>query len=284
MKKKLLRYKNTDYELLVGEYKNGFIKVSMNNPKSKKIKDITIDGVDLVVPTPPTPNCAMVVDDKELMVILEKNNIIDNHYAIFGQFNINKLYEYDPSGVLAFVEKNASIITYRKDKGNSKEEVKKNIRKDAREVLNNPKIKKWMKDNYMGTSSFVFSILDNDNIKDSFAVFGEEDYIFRIYPYLAKLEHQFEAIPDYGYDVFTDFFGTLNENCEIIQVQKYANRGLIGILHGEYPDCEFKDGINKYFKYCKKKEIYKDEYLEKYKDIVDAIKGTKDPNTKEMER
>ena len=41
---------------------------------------------------------------------------------------------------------------------------------------------------------------------------------------------------------------------------------------------------NKYFKYCKKKEIYKDEYLEKYKDIVDAIKGTKDPNTKEMER
>ena len=56
----------------------------MNNPKSKKIKDITIDGVDLVVPTPPTPNCAMVVNDKELMAILEKNNIIDNHYAIFG--------------------------------------------------------------------------------------------------------------------------------------------------------------------------------------------------------
>lgn len=276
----LLRYKNNNYKLIVSDYNQGFIKVSMKNVDTDKITEITIDGVELVIPSPPTPNCALLIEDQDLIEVLKINNIIYNHYALFGQFNINELYKFDKKGVKAFIDKYASPITYRNDKGNSKKEIVKQIRKDSREVLNNPSLKDSMKNHCIEKIDFLFSILDNKNMKDSFAVFGDDEgsYIFKIYPYMKKIEHQFNVIPEYSYSVKDDFFGSLEDGSEIIQIQKNTHYWLLEELNNDFPNFDNKNGIKKYFQYCQDRGIYKNADFSKYKDIISLIKNANNEN------
>lgn len=268
------KFNDNEYKILVRDYKSGFIKVSMKDIKTKEIQDITIDAMDIVIPKAPTPDCAMVNDNKELIKELLEVGILDYCHSLMAKFNIKELYNYDKVGVKKFLDKYAHKVTYRTDKGNSVEEIKKNIRKDAREVLNGKLIKEYLKDHFINVNTFLYSVLDKDNIKESYVVFADEEGEFEFYiqPYMNNTDDQVQMIPDYAFTNKEGLFCSLNENGQILQVNKNVNEWIIDELSNYYPDFKYEKGVKKYLKYCNSKKIYKEEYMKKYKDIAELMK------------
>lgn len=243
-------FKNEDYKLLVGESKSKSIKLSMENLKTGEIKKITIDGL-----RGNTPDKVVVIDDKDLIKSLIDAKIFDYCNGIFAKIDVNELYKYDKEGVTAFVKKYARKITYRKDKGNSEEEIKHDIRKDAREILNSKEVRSKLKDNF----GFIYSVLNKDKIKDSYAVFGdmEGDYLMFIQPYRKGLNNQLELVPEYAFTNKEGLFHFLNKNCQIIQIASDSHEWIMEELQDFYPDFKYKEGVQKYLKYCINKKIDK---------------------------
>lgn len=269
------KFNDTEYNIIVSDYESGFIKVSMQNIETKEIQDITIDAVHLFIPSAPTPDCAMVNDDKKLIKELIQTGILDYCHSLMAKFNIKELSHYDKAGVKRFLDKYAHEVTYRKDEGNSEDEVKKNIRKDAREILNSKWVKEYyLRDNFINMNTFLYSVLDKDNIKESFVVYADENGEFEafIQPYRNNTDDQVEIIPDYAYTNKEGLFSSLNGNCQIIQLNKNVNEWIIDELSNYYPDFEYKKGVQKYLKYCISKKLDKEEYMKKYKDIAELMK------------
>lgn len=270
----IFKFNDTDYNILVSDYESGFIKVSMQNRETKEIQDITIDGVHLFIPAVATPDCAMVNDNKNLIKELIETGILDYCHSLIAKFNIKELSHYDKAGVKKFLEKYAHEVTYRKDKGNSEEEIKKYIRKDAREILNGKWAKENLKDHCINMNTFLYSVLDKDNIKESFVVYADEEGEFEafIQPYRNNTYDQIEIIPDYAYTNKEGLFSSLNRNCQIIQLNKNVNEWIIDELLNYYPDFEYKKGVQKYLKYCISKKVDKEEFMKKYEDIAELMK------------
>lgn len=276
MKKGNLTFKfnDTNYNILVSDYESGFIKVSMQNIETKEIQDITIDAIHLFIPSAPTPDCAIVNDNKKLIKELIETGILDYCHSLMAKFNIKELSHYDKAGVKKFLDKYAHEVTYRKDKGNSEYEIKKNIRKDAREILNGKWGKENLKDRFINMNIFLYSVLDKDNIKESYVVFADEEGEFEalVRPYRNNVYDQLEIIPDYAYTNEEGLFSSLNDNCEIIQLNKDIHEWIMDELSNYYPNFEYKKGVEKYLKHCISKRVDKEEYMKKYKDIAELMK------------
>jgi len=270
----IFKFKSNEYKITVDDYESGFIKVSMQDIKSKKIQDITIDGVEYVIPQAPTPNCAMIQNNQELTDELLKAQILTSCHSLMATFNMKELYKYDQLGVKAFLEKYAHNIEYVEDKGNSPEEIKKNIRKDAREILNSKEVRKKLRDNYLNMKYFCYSILNKDNLKESYAVFCDEEGngLCLVSPYIKGIDDQLEYVPDYAYSNREGLFSALNRNCQIIQIDKDSHEWIIEELEYNYPDFEYKKGVQKYLKYCINQKIDKEEFIKKYKEIEKLFK------------
>lgn len=273
-KDSIFKFNDTDYNILVSDYESGFIKVSMQNIVTKEIQDITIDAVNLLIPSAPTPDCVMVNDNKKLIKELIETGILDYCHSLMAKFNIKELSHYDKVGVKKFLEKYAHEVTYRKDKGNSEEEIKKNIRKDAREILNGKWAKENLKDHFINMNTFLYSVLDKDNLKESFVVYADEEGEFEafIQPYRNNTYDQIEIVPDYAYTNKEGLFSALNGNCQIIQLNKNVNEWIIEELSNYYPDFKYTKGVQKYLKHCISKKVDKEEFMKKYEDIAELMK------------
>lgn len=259
------RFKSEDYKLLVGESESKSIKLSMENMKTGEIKKVTTDGL-----RGNTPDKVVVKDDKELIECFLKAKIFDYCNGIFAKLNVNELYKYDQEGVKAFVKKHAKKITYRRDKGNSEEEIKHDIRKDAKEILNSKEVKSKLREELV----FIYSVLDKDNIKDSYAVFGdmEGNYLILVQPYRKGLNKQLDLVPEYAFSNEEGLFHALNNNCQIIQITSDSHEWIMEELQDYYPDFKYKEGVQKYLKYCVNKKIDKEEFVNRFPDIAKMLK------------
>lgn len=270
----LFNYKGKDYKIIVSDYESGFIKVSMQDVQTKKIQDLTINGVELFIPPPPTPNCAMVYDNQELTDELLKSKILSSCHSLMATFSMKGLYQYDKAGVTAFLDKYAHNIEYVENKGNSADEIKKNIRKDAREILNSKEVKKQLRDNFINMKYFCYSVLDKDNLKESYAVFCDEEGsgVCLVSPYIKGTDEQLEYVPDYAYSHKEGLFSMLNRNCQIIQIAKESHEWIIEELEDFCPNFKYKKGVEKYLKYCIEKKIDKEKFIKKYEDMEKLFK------------
>lgn len=263
----IFHFKDNDYKLLVSESDCKSIKLSMENLKTGEFEQITIDGLK-----GKTPAQVVVKDDKDLIKSLLDAKIFDYCNSIFAQINVSELYKYDQKGVKAFVKKYARKIIYRKDKENSEEEIKHNIRKDSREILNCKEVRKELRDEF----DFLYSVLDKDKIKDSYAVFGDKEgeYLIIIQPYRKGLNSQLEIVPEYAFSNVEGLFHSLNGNCQIIQIagNKYTHEWIMEEAQGMYPDFEYKDGVQKYLRYCVNKKIDKEDFIKRFPDIAKMLK------------
>lgn len=259
-------FKDKDYKLLVGESESGSIKLTMKDLQTEELQEVTIGGL-----RGDTPDKVVVKDDKELIESFLKAKIFDYCNGIFAKINVNELYKYDQKGVKTFVNKHAKKITYRKDKGNSEEEIKHDIRKAAREILNSKEVRKEFGRDEFG---FIYSVLDRDNIKDSYAVFGEMegDYLILVQPYRKGLNNQLEVVPEYAYSNNEGLFYSLNKNCQIIQIASDSHEWIMEELQDIYPDFEYKNGVQKYLQYCVNKRIDKEDFLNRFPDIAKMLK------------
>jgi len=268
----VFKFKNTDYNILVSDYESGFIRVSMQNIETKEIKDITIDGVHTFIPSAPTPNCALIKDNnnKKLIKELLKLGILDYWQSLMARFNMDKLYVYDKVGVKKFLDKYTHKKTYRKDKGNSEEEIKRNIKSDAIKIMKS----KSMKKEGFSSRNFLYSILVKSSIKDSFVAFDHEDgeYVALIQPYVASKGDQVKIIPDYNFSAMEWIMGFLDDNCELLQLPKESNKWIVEELSSEYPNFEYKKGIKKYLRYCVSENLDKEEYMKEYENIAELMK------------
>ena len=258
-------FKNEDYKLLVEESESKSIKLSMKNLQTGEIKEITIGGL-----RGNTPDKVVVIDDKDLIKSLLDAKIFDYCNGIFAKIDVNELYKYDQEGVKAFVKKHAKKITYRRDKGNSEKEIKHDIRKDAREILNSKEVKSKLREELV----FIYSVLDKDNIKDSYAVFGdmEGNYLILVQPYRKGLNKQLDLVPEYAFSNEEGLFHALNNNCQIIQITSDSHEWIMEELQDYYPDFKYKEGVKKYLKYCVNKKIDKEEFVNRFPDIAKMLK------------
>ena len=262
----IFHFKDNDYKLLVSESDCKSIRLSMENVKTGEIKQITTDGLK-----GNTPAQVVVKNDNDLIQGLLDAKILDYCNSIFAQINVNELYKYDQKGVQEFIDKHAKKIEYRKDKGNSEEEIKRDIRKDAREILNSKEVRKEFGKDEFG---FVYSVLDKDNIKNSYAVFGEMegDYFILVRPYRKGLDSQLEVVAEYAYSNDEGLFHSLNGNSQIIQIPSDSHEWIIEELHYMYPDFEYKNGVQKYLQYCVNKKIDKADFMSRFPDIAKMLK------------
>lgn len=268
----LFRYNDTDYKILVSESESGSIKLSMKNTQTKDIEEITVGDL-----RGETPDCVIVKNDEKLIDRLLQVKILDSCNGIFARINVSELYKYDQKNVKAFIDKHATRISYRKDKGNTEDEIRKNIRKDAREIFNNKEIKEFFDDHLINMNYFMYSVLDKDNIKESFAVFCDEneEFVAVVKPYRDNINTQLDIIRDYQYSEDYGFFSPLNNNCQIIQVNKNSHAWIMEGLESNYPDFEYKKGVQKYLRYCISKRVDKEEYMKDFKDMSKMMKKEK---------
>lgn len=277
----IFRYNNIDYKLLVSDTKSGSIRLRMKNIENDEINDVTLGAI-----RGNTPDCVVVVDDKKLIDRFLETKIFDYSNDVFAKINIIELEKYAKKEVKEFVEKYSTIIEYRTDIGNTEEDIKKNIKNEARNLFKNKKLKQYFKENYINMNSFMYSVLDKDEIKESFAVFCDEygEYMAVIRPYRKDIEAQVEILREYNYNDNEFFFSPLNRNCEIIQINNKWHSWLMCDLESKYPNFEYKNGVKKYIEYCLKKGVDKymdtDRFMTNYTNIKKMLKETKIQNKK----
>lgn len=268
----VFRHNDIDYRLLVSDTESGSIKIRMKNLQNNKIEYVTVGAL-----RGKTPDCVIVRNDEKLIDSFLKAKIFDSCNGIFAKINVSELYKYNQKSVKAFLDKYATEIRYRKDKGNSVEEVIKNIRKDSKEVFENKEIKEYFKEQMINMNYFMYSVLNKDNIKDSFAVFCDEndEFVAVVKPYRDNINTQLDIIRDYEYSEDYIFFSSLNNNCQIIQVNKNSHEWIMQGLESDYPNFEYKKGVQKYLKYCISKKVDKEEYMKDFKNMEKRIKQEK---------
>ncbi len=268
----VFRHNNTDYRLLVSDTESGSIRLRMKNLQNNKIENVTVGAL-----RGDTPDCVIVNNDEKLIDSFLKAKIFDYCNGIFAKINVGELYKYNQKSVKAFLDKYATTIIYRKDKGNTEDEIKKNIRKDAREIFENKEIKEYFNEHMINMNYFMYSVLNKDNIKESFAVFCDEndEFIAVVKPYRDNINTQLDILRNYQYSEEYGFFSPLNNNCQIIQVNKNSHAWIMEGLESDYPDFEYKKGVQKYLRYCISKKVDKEEYMKNFKGMAKMMKQEK---------
>lgn len=165
---KSFMFKNKRWYLKVDFYEDTkCLKVCMKDENAIEIKEITMSGVELVFPPIPTPDCVIVNSekDKELIEKLLNLGILDYCNTIFAKFNMNKLYEYDKQGTMKFLDYHTTKVEYEEDKGSSINEVKNNIEKEVKELLEDKVNKEILSEKYNFNNAYPVCYLINEKSK-----------------------------------------------------------------------------------------------------------------------
>lgn len=294
---KILEFKNKKYKLKVSCYKKpDLLKVYMEDIKTKRKTVITEDGVDLFIPPAPTPDCVILnSSDKELIDFLLDLKILDYcTNSIFGKFNMEELYKYDKEGTMKFIKDNATPvkIEYDNEKGNSIEEVEKNIKKEVRKLLSDKETRKKLREaDYSNKLGLLYSVINEKNPKESrvVAIDEEGDFFYLINPYVKGLAHQIEIVPEWSFSYTEGILSFLEEDYKLHGLNDfYVHFHLWLEIADDHPNQKYKNGLQKYLKYCKEKGVTREKIAKEtgfIKETPDVMKYYKlDKKKKSRER
>ena len=287
-KNETLKFKNKEYTLKVCTYnKTKLLKVLMIDKETKEVKEITKNGVELVIPSVPTPDCVLVdsKNDKEIIDKLIEDEILDYCNLMFAKFKMEELYKYDKIGTMKYLKIHAHFVEYEENKGNSLEEVKENILKDVNEILQQKETKNFLWDKYLisdtKTMEEAYILINNKNPKNSVVVMADMDsetFCF-INPYIKRLDDKIKTLEKWQFDYETHLFDYLENNYQMYNSNNlYLHCDIWNYIEDRYPErIDSKKGMQKYLKYCKENNISKEviEKATKFDDVYDAMKHYK---------
>ena len=263
MEDNLLEFNNKKYKIKVDMYddKTKSLKVEMFNIETNEQQEITAGGTELFVPPIPTPDCVIVDDKKEkLNKRLLEVGLLDYCNALFAKFNVPILYTYDKEGTRKFLDYHAKKLEYENDKGNSLQEVRENLIKDARETFKNEKVKKYFKKHEIKNKwDFMYSLIDEKDLKSSVvAMYNVDAELYcLVRPYYKHIEDKLEFVKEWEFNYDGGLFCLLEEN---FNIHKFDNKESSHLpiwyeIFALIPYNDNKKGINKYLNYCKQKRI-----------------------------
>ena len=259
----IFKFKDKEYNLKVSTYENTkFLKVLMIDRETKEEKEITKDGVELVIPPAPTPDCVLVdsENDKEIIDKLLENKILDYCNVMFAKFNMEELYKYDKVGTMEYLKIHAHFVEYEKDKGNSLEEVKEKIQDEVKSLLEQKETEEFLWDKHLisnpKTLSEIYVLVNSKNPKWRF---NYEEHLFEY------LENDYQMFNSNDFVVHYNVWNYIEEM---------------------YPEeIENKKGMQNYLKYCKENGITKTKIENEVKcDVPDVMKLYKDKTKRKDDR
>ncbi len=186
-------------------------------------------------------------------------NMITNEKIEFGK-NSNDFVNY-----LEFCMKNKQV-----DKIEDLFEMKKlDVNKAIKEVT------ELLKNNENYEDMEICYILEDMKDKNkSIVIAMNDDKIIQINPITKEIMDR----ADWEYNVDDDVFGMLEDNKKIVYMSMMMHFNMWESIKDYYPeDIEYKNGTQKYLKYCKENKITKEviEKATKFDDVYDAMKHYK---------
>ena len=177
----IFKFKDKEYNLKVSTYENTkLLKVIMIDRETKEEKEITKDGVELVIPPAPPPDCVLVdsENDKEIIDKLLENKILDYCNVMFAKFNMEELYKYDKVGTMEYLKIHAHFVEYEKDKGNSLEEVKEKIQDEVKSLLEQKETEEFLWDKHLISNPKTLSEISSERdllfCRQRFGIYGHK--------------------------------------------------------------------------------------------------------------
>ena len=292
----IFKFKDKEYNLKVSTYENTkLLKVLMIDRETKEEKEITKDGVELVIPPAPTPDCVLVdsENDKEIIDKLLENKILDYCNVMFAKFNMEELYKYDKVGIMEYLKIHAHFVEYEKDKGNSLEEVKEKIQDEVKSLLEQKKTEEFLWDKHLISNpknlSEIYVLVNSKNPKNSVVVMYDtntEKFCF-IKPYMKKLEDKISSLEEWRFNYEEHLFEYLENDYQMFNSNDFVvHYNIWNYIEEMYPEeIENKKGMQNYLKYCKENGITKTKIENEVKcDVPDVMKLYKDKTKRKDDR
>lgn len=292
----IFKFKDKEYNLKVSTYENTkLLKVLMIDRETKEEKEITKDGVELVIPPAPTPDCVLVdsVKDKEIIDKLLEDKILDYCNVMFAKFNMEELYKYDKVGTMKYLKIYAHFVEYEKDKGNSLEEVKEKIQDEVKTLLEQKETEDFLWDKHLisnpKTLSEIYVLVNSKNPKNSVVVMYDtntDNFCF-IKPYMKKLEDKISSLEEWKFNYEEHLFEYLENDYQMFNSNDFVvHYNVWNYIEEMYPEeIENKKGMQNYLKYCKENGITKNKIENEVKcDVPDVMKLYKDKTKRKDDR
>lgn len=269
--------------------KSYFVKVSVyDDTKYLRVDIVSDDNKEMIMvtsgmkPEGATPDCVMFADHKGIYEKITKKfeevGLLQNCNGLFGQFNINKLYEYDSEGTKEFLSYNASPV--KKNEKNMSIDID-SITKDANAIFDK------QEDIYDEYSLDTILKGTKDDVELQALFFPECDggcYIIRPY---ANEKRQVDYRPEWCFSFDESIFNELEGGSEILQMSMMTHLCIWENLKDLYPeDIECKEGVQQYLKYCKEHNITK-EVIDKENGVdntFNAMKFYEEPKEKDKNK
>ena len=292
----IFKFKDKEYNLKVSTYENTkLLKVLTIDRETKEEKEITKDGVELVIPPAPTPDCVLVdsENDKEIIDKLLENKILDYCNVMFAKFNMEELYKYDKVGTMEYLKIHAHFVEYEKDKGNSLEEVKEKIQDEVKSLLGQKETEEFLWDKHLISNpknlSEIYVLVNSKNPKNSVVVMYDtntEKFCF-IKPYMKKLEDKISSLEEWRFNYEEHLFEYLENDYQMFNSNDFVvHYNVWNYIEEMYPEeIENKKGMQNYLKYCKENGITKTKIENEVKcDVPDVMKLYKDKTKRKDDR
>ena len=285
---KTLKINDNEYKIKIEKYDNTkLLKVSLVDKKNNEKKEITMEGVELVIPTAPTPDCVLVNNekDKDIIDVLLKEKILDYNNVIFAKFNMKELYKYDKIGTMRYLHTHSHIVEYDKEKANTIDYIKANIREDAQKILDNQEMQDYLWDNYLisdtKTISEIYTLINNKQPETSNIIMYDTntEKFLMITPYIKENKLKVLPIEEWEFDYDNWLFQWLENEHQLFVPKDYViHYNIWNYIEEMYPEeIEFKEGMKKYLQYCKENGINKKKIEKELNtDVPNIMKYYKD--------
>lgn len=157
------------------------------------------------------------------------------------------------------------------NKVNTVDEVRNSIEKEVKKILKDSTIKKMLSENFHFNNAYPVCYLINTNRpQESFAICADErqEDALLVKPYIKTKSLKFQHIDYYDFNFDDYFFKFVQNGHEIGKVSMQAHYAIWSQVEAWYPyDIRYKEGMQKYLKYCKANNITKER--------IDKACGTK---------
>lgn len=268
----IFEFQNRKYNFKVGfDEESKLLKLTMIDINTKEEKAINISGL---IPQGATQDYVLLNDKigKDLIKELINQELLSDHTGMFARVNLRNMYKYDQKGVKEFLDYHTHKIEY-EDKGKTQDEVKKDIRNYTEKLLQEKEVKEYLDDcvwdNNTENYIFMYSLVDKENPQNSVITYCDEnaETIFLITPYQKGFENKFEIVPEWQFNYYGGMMIFLNDGFEIIDVGEGSHYSIWQEVYDkllEPRNDEYKKGVEKYMKYCKKNKITKETIMKTF--------------------
>lgn len=268
----IFEFEGNRYNFRVGfDEESKLLKLTMKDLNSKEEKLINVSGV---IPEGATPDYILLNGklEEKLVEELINHELLSNRKGLFAKVNLGNMYKYDKKGVKEFLDYHTRKVEY-EDRGKTKDEVKKDIKKYTEKLLQSKEVKVFLDECNEETNTedyiFMYSLLDKKNPQNSIIVYCNEnaDTVFLISPYEKGIDNKFEIVPEWQFNYYGGMMNFLDSNFEIINIGMDSHYSIWQEVYDrllEPKDTRYKKGVEKYMKYCKKNKITKEIIMKNF--------------------